>query len=736
MRRSDLVVALATVTISALSGPLGPMGVAVARELVKASNSVWDRTSPERQLRNTVQASIEAWAKGEKVPADIVDRGLGWAVEYVQAAGGQYGLIAEADFDPSRAAASVLDHVKGTDRYWGTELEYAVAERAVGATYQALCARLKTEGGLVLAAVQASRNAVLASVAQLHDGLLGVADRSDLCRYLRAKIVDWDYSPWTLRSPALLERDLQLDTRDGQPERVAAAEALAGRGLLVVLGGPGSGKTWLGQRYAREAAQAALAELEDPRVDPALVEIPLLTSWAGWALQPSGGVDGLVSAALPATSEERIRRFVLRPGARVLAVADSLDEAGVGENRARTLLRSLPGPVGWRVVVTSRPEAWHTTAPGLRPNEGVRIGTLVDLSYPEDVDGYIRQWFTGEPVDAERLIKQIANRPELRSTATVPLLLTFYCMLTEQDPGQDLPWTRRGLYRAIIDRLLTGGWSVDEPERDLEECRTILQDWAWGAVAEAVTAVGLGAWPNTITTEKTRSNLERGLDHVAPKQQHSTMYDRTHVQRRFVHRALVEHSVAEKIATFPAAKAAEALLPHVWFDPDWAATVPMAIAAHPERDTVVKLLWAHHSTTLTPAQEAVNTRLEDVLLEAATQTLPEDWGEAGRSLIHDLRAVAIVRDPQIVVRSARWTSSNPQAIHAILDALPGANWRVVGGLVGVLPALEPTEVERVVARDAILAAVPGADPFAVGGVVGMLPALVVTEVERAVARDA
>lgn len=103
----------------------------------------------------------------------------------------------------------------------------------------------------------------------------------------------------------------------------------------------------------------------DPRVDPAFVEIPLLTSWSAWASQPGHGLDALAAAALPAAWDRRVRRSVLRQGARVFAVIDALDEAGVGEYRAKTLLRSLPGPPGWRVVLTSRPEAWHTNASAL-----------------------------------------------------------------------------------------------------------------------------------------------------------------------------------------------------------------------------------------------------------------------------------------------------------------------------------------------------------------------------------
>jgi len=68
--------------------------------------------------------------------------------------------------------------------------------------------------------------------------------------------------------------------------------------------------------------------------------------------------------------------------------------------------------------------------------------------------------------------------------------------------------------------------------------------------------------------------------------------------------------VAEQIATFPAETAAAVLLPHVWFDQDWAVTLPMAIAAHPDRDAVVDLLWAYHSPDPTPAQQVINDRLQ------------------------------------------------------------------------------------------------------------------------------
>ena len=742
VRRSELVDALAAVAVSALSGPLGAIGVSAARELVKLLQKARGQASEEKELRKQVREAIIAWAEGEHLDPDVVERGLAWAIEYVQAAGCQHELIADADFDPTQAAEAVLTSAKARDEHWGTDPEYGVAERAVHITYNALCPKLKAEGGVVLAAIQASRHEIRGSIDQLREDLLGAANRHELIEYLKNQIRDWDYSPWTQgrewtqeRKPSQLERTLEIAY---EQRTMSPAEALEGVWLLTVLGGPGSGKTWLARRIAREAAGTALEQLRDPRVDPASVELPLFTTVAEWIKRHETGFEGLVEAALPNKSQEKIRRLVLRPGARVLAVADSLDE-GVSVNNARRLLNSLTSSPTRRLVVTSRPEAWNSATAGLRTKQDTRVGTLTELRYPEDVHGYVKAWFTENPPTAQHLIRQLEERHELRATATSPLLLTFYCMLTEQEPDQELPRRRRELYRTIIDLLLAGGWATTEEHVDTDACHSILQQWAWDTVKDAVTPAGLGVWPETITTNRTPPDvsaaMERALDNVAPKQEHprSNHYDHAQVKRRFLHRTLWEYLVSEHIATFSVTEAAKALLPHIWFDPDWRITLPMAIAAHTERSTLVDRLWACHTDHPTPAQEVVNNRLEELMLEVAAQTDPKDWNKANRARIRALRDNFAPRHLELIVSSTHWGSPNHK--EALFAALPNAARWDVFSLIHELSTLKPTDEEQAKVRQTILTALPNTPPRGVEGLIHVLSTLKPTDEEQAKVRQ-
>ena len=60
-------------------------------------------------------------------------------------------------------------------------------------------------------------------------------------------------------------------------------------------------------------------------------------------------------------------------------------------------------------------------------------------------------------------------------------------------------------------------------------------------------------------------------------------------RRQFVHRSVQEHLVAEYVALrMPAEEAADELVNHLWYDPDWEHAAPAALAMHPQREQVLK----------------------------------------------------------------------------------------------------------------------------------------------------
>ena len=58
--------------------------------------------------------------------------------------------------------------------------------------------------------------------------------------------------------------------------------------------------------------------------------------------------------------------------------------------------------------------------------------------------------------------------------------------------------------------------------------------------------------------------------------------------RRFIHRSIREHLVAEHVVGLPVNEATEALLPHLWFDRDWEYAAAAALAVHPQHDQLLR----------------------------------------------------------------------------------------------------------------------------------------------------
>ncbi|MET0994831.1 MAG: NACHT domain-containing protein [Mycobacterium sp.] len=737
-------------------------------EVVKYAQARYDENEQSRQIRRQVSDAVTAWAGSEKLAKDDVDLGLALAAETVARFGLGTDMLAGLGFDPLLAAEAVAAAARAEDTRWGTEDHHTVAIRAIGVTYEALTAQLKARDDTAISMFLALRGSiddrathiedslmsVSVSLGDLADALAGVGTLADVISYLRTRIVNWDVPVWNHQwKVSDVERLLKVrDKKTGQ--LLVPDETLTGERMSVVLGGPGAGKTWFSRRHARQTAQMSLSRLEDGAgLDD--VELPLLTTWEQWAKTAGPTTQSLVASSFASghghndvgggDTTGRLERTFLRPEARVLLIVDSLDEAADLAAQAPRLqeLRNLPAR--WRVVVTSRPAAWGAAYHGGTGGVTPRVVELDDLSYPDDVESFIRGWFAeaGNPGRGEALVREIHDRPEVTRAAVVPLVLTFYCLLAEdpQTVGAPLPPARRELYRRLVRRLLRGAWIANRPGPDAapdwDYCEELLRGWAWAAVCGRINAAGLGVWEDSFTQPTTvRQPERRAIDHIAPKLAED---DEGNLTRRFVHRTFLEHFVAEHIATMETNAAAELLLPHLWFDPDWQIAAPAAIIAHnqQQKGALLQILLSRAlQPAADPARQAARREFERLLLSLAQESEPGDWVQEHQDLLHRCRVDNTTRSPGLVARSAHWAHSNPSARTAVLEALAANyNARDLGDLVEVLQPLGATEGERAQARTAVLRALAANDnAWAFLGLVEVLLSLAPTATERAQAR--
>jgi len=171
-----------------------------------------------------------------------------------------------------------------------------------------------------------------------------------------------------------------------------------------------------------------------------------------------------------------------------LLVADSLDEARGADDRIRQA-DELP-PV-WRIVLTGRQSAWNRQLDLGDRDPSRQVGVLQPLRYPDDVEQAIAAWFSRQPARAAGVAAQLRDRPALQQAATVPLILTFYCIVAGD---QELPGRRADLYARVIRRMLAGRWrGSGDRDPDPDACLETLRGWAWSAaVPNPVSETGNG----------------------------------------------------------------------------------------------------------------------------------------------------------------------------------------------------------------------------------------------------
>jgi HEAT repeat protein len=365
-------------------------------------------------------------------------------------------------------------------------------------------------------------------------------------------------------------------------------ELAAGLHQVVVLSDPGLGKSWLVRTEALRYAEAALKQLDSLASTSALtIPIPLRCD----QLARAGG-DTLGQAIADHFARlgwiaQRSRRMLAEQvdAGHAQVLLDAYDELRNSDTRRRfgqllTTWTEQEGDRRW--LLTSRIAGY--TGPPIGATE-VELQALS----PDDVTGFISGWGLPEPAE-NRLLSMIEN-PAIAGMARIPLLLAMLCSLAARLPAQqELPSTRHALYSRMLrwylahpHRESAESANIPPPETVLEIltkvaytfaaqqsgwCDLMPKDMLIAAIRASTPAFGeLGLSAEQLIEEV---SVSTGL--LVPEGDTSEGREPRYL---FMHRTFAEYLTARYVASLGEAERLRIIDEHLWFDPDWAETIPM-----------------------------------------------------------------------------------------------------------------------------------------------------------------
>ncbi|NJL35846.1 MAG: NACHT domain-containing protein [Leptolyngbyaceae cyanobacterium SM1_4_3] len=224
--------------------------------------------------------------------------------------------------------------------------------------------------------------------------------------------------------------------------------------FLMVLGGPGAGKSTFLRRVGLEALKDRDSKFQHPCI-PVLIELKRLTS---------GEIDlvKIIAEEFQTCGFPDARKFTCKAldQGRLLVLLDGLDEVPVNNlNQAVVKIQDFVDRYDQnRYIVSCRTAAYHG---GFCRFTDVAMADFNDVQ----IQRFIQNWFQTEEDRRAKTSEKCWNALQKQDSqgskelAHTPLLLTFLCLV--YDRSQSFPNNRSALYRKAL-RILLEEWAAEK----------------------------------------------------------------------------------------------------------------------------------------------------------------------------------------------------------------------------------------------------------------------------------
>ena len=236
----------------------------------------------------------------------------------------------------------------------------------------------------------------------------------------------------------------------------------------VLLGGPGSGKSWLLQDEARRVAREQLVLVPARAHVPGALVVPIYLRLGAVAEELLSSDADICEALVHLLQRDYplseqlaswLRQQLLGP--RCLLLLDALDEVPQEQQGTlRAALQWLATHSRCRMLLTSRCAGYQAAPFPLRGNsyEGEFELTAFD---GKKVTNFIEHWFAPNQEQGEHLLEGLRRVPALRASARLPLQLSWLCLIAST--YQEIPTSRVYLYEALLRFLRSRGETGPHP---------------------------------------------------------------------------------------------------------------------------------------------------------------------------------------------------------------------------------------------------------------------------------